>query len=113
MRRASTEIGLWSPPGKICVKNGINESNDEAEKTTSRKTCKPAERVSVLIMQGTKDPLIPYQGGVLRRNGERGQILPHHEAVTAGSLRPRMALLKMLLVFGIIGLIFRTVLLGV
>ena len=32
-------------------------------------------------MQGKKDPLVPYQGGALGRNGSRGQILSHPDAV--------------------------------
>jgi polyhydroxybutyrate depolymerase len=43
--------------------------------------CKPSRAISVLIMQGTKDPFVPYQGGALGRNGSRGQILSHQDAV--------------------------------
>jgi polyhydroxybutyrate depolymerase len=43
--------------------------------------CRPSQAISVLIMQGTKDPLVPYQGGALGRNGSRGQILSHPDAV--------------------------------
>lgn len=43
--------------------------------------CKPSRAISVLIMQGTKDPLVPYQGGALGKNGSRGQILSHQDAV--------------------------------
>jgi hypothetical protein len=43
--------------------------------------CKASRAVSVLIIQGTKDPLVPYLGGGLGRNGPRGQILSHPDAV--------------------------------
>ena len=44
-------------------------------------TCKPAKPVSVLIMQGTQDPLVPFQGGDLGRNGDRGEVLSHAATV--------------------------------
>ncbi len=33
------------------------------------------------FMQGTADPLVPFEGGALGKNGERGQILSHQAAV--------------------------------
>jgi len=43
--------------------------------------CQPAKPVSVLIFQGTDDPLVPFAGGVLGHNGERGLVLSHELAV--------------------------------
>jgi polyhydroxybutyrate depolymerase len=41
---------------------------------------RPAEPVSVLIIQGTLDPLVPFDGGaVARRN--HGRIIPTHDAI--------------------------------
>jgi polyhydroxybutyrate depolymerase len=39
--------------------------------------CQPAKPVSVLIFQGTDDPLVPFAGGALGHNGERGLVLSH------------------------------------
>jgi polyhydroxybutyrate depolymerase len=44
-------------------------------------SCQPAKPVSVLILQGTKDPLVPFDGGPLGKNGDRGQVLSHEMAV--------------------------------
>ena len=43
------------------------------------KNFKPKEPVSVLIMQGTADPLVPYNGGAVARN--RGKMIGIDEAV--------------------------------
>jgi polyhydroxybutyrate depolymerase len=43
------------------------------------KNFKPKEPVSVLIIQGTADPLVPYNGGYLARN--RGKIISTDDAV--------------------------------
>ncbi|HUL32370.1 MAG TPA: PHB depolymerase family esterase [Candidatus Eisenbacteria bacterium] len=43
--------------------------------------CHPAKPVAVLIMQGTADPLVPFQGGELGKNGDRGLVLSHVAAV--------------------------------
>ena len=43
-------------------------------------TCHPAKPISVLIMQGTEDPLVPFQGGELRR-GATGTVLSHDAAI--------------------------------
>jgi polyhydroxybutyrate depolymerase len=43
--------------------------------------CQPAKPVSVMIVQGTKDPLVPLAGGAIGRNGSGGQVLSHEEAV--------------------------------
>ncbi len=48
--------------------------------TNTATVCKPAKPISVLIMQGTKDPLVPFQGGALGKNGDRGEILGHDAA---------------------------------
>jgi len=44
-------------------------------------TCQPAKPVSVLIFQGTDDPLVPFAGGALGHNGERGLVLSHELAL--------------------------------
>ena len=49
--------------------------------TSTAAACHPAKPVSVLIMQGTKDPLVPYDGGALGKNGDRGEVLSHDAAV--------------------------------
>jgi len=38
-------------------------------------SCRPARPVSVAFLQGTKDPLVPIQGGPMGRNGSHGVIL--------------------------------------
>lgn len=43
--------------------------------------CHPVKPVSMMIVQGTEDPLVPFVGGSLGRNGERGHILSHELAV--------------------------------
>jgi polyhydroxybutyrate depolymerase len=43
--------------------------------------CHPEKPVSVLIVQGTKDPLVPFAGGPLRRNRSHGEALSHEAAV--------------------------------
>jgi len=43
--------------------------------------CKPAKPVSALIIQGTKDPLVPFEGGALGKNGDRGEVLSHDASV--------------------------------
>ncbi|HVM75767.1 MAG TPA: PHB depolymerase family esterase [Candidatus Saccharimonadales bacterium] len=44
-------------------------------------SCKPAVPISVLILQGTDDPLVAFTGGSLGRNGDRGVILSHAATV--------------------------------
>ena len=44
-------------------------------------SCDPAKPVSVLLMQGSKDPLAPFAGGSLGKNGDRGTVLPHADAM--------------------------------
>jgi polyhydroxybutyrate depolymerase len=43
--------------------------------------CHPEKPVSVLLMQGTADPLVPFSGGPLGKNGDRGTVLSHSDAV--------------------------------
>ena len=43
--------------------------------------CQPAKPVSVMIVQGTDDPLVPIGGGTLRRDGSGGSVLSHADAV--------------------------------
>lgn len=43
--------------------------------------CRPEKPVSVLVMQGTADPLVPFSGGPLGKKGERGTILSHSSTV--------------------------------
>lgn len=43
--------------------------------------CRPAKPISVLIFQGTEDPLVPIQGGAIGRNGAGGMVLSHDKAV--------------------------------
>jgi len=42
---------------------------------------KPAQPVAVLIMQGTKDPLVPYAGGGIGFAGGRGNVISTDETV--------------------------------
>jgi polyhydroxybutyrate depolymerase len=37
--------------------------------------CHPAKPVSIAMIMGAKDPLVPIEGGALGRNGARGKIL--------------------------------------
>jgi polyhydroxybutyrate depolymerase len=37
--------------------------------------CHPERPVSVMLIQGTKDPLVPFQGGPMGANGSHGMIL--------------------------------------
>ena len=43
--------------------------------------CHPVQPVSVLIVQGTADPVVPFAGGPLGDAGARGVVLSHDEAV--------------------------------
>jgi len=43
--------------------------------------CRPRKPVSVLILQGTEDPLVPIQGGALERDAAGGVVLSHANAV--------------------------------
>jgi polyhydroxybutyrate depolymerase len=43
--------------------------------------CHPAKPVSVLVIQGTEDPLLPLAGGELGRSGAGGVMLSHDAAV--------------------------------
>jgi polyhydroxybutyrate depolymerase len=47
---------------------------------TTAANCRPVRPISVLIVQGTKDPLVPIQGGALGKNGFRGVVLSHEAA---------------------------------
>jgi len=48
----------------------------------SLEKCRPARPVAVLFINGTEDPLVPYEGGVVKVFGrERGQILSTEESV--------------------------------
>ena len=49
--------------------------------TNTAATCRPAKPVSVMIIQGTEDPLVPFAGGALGKNGDRGEVLSHDAAV--------------------------------
>jgi polyhydroxybutyrate depolymerase len=49
--------------------------------TPTAAACHPAKTISVLILQGTNDPLVPFEGGLLGKNGDRGEILSHGAAV--------------------------------
>jgi polyhydroxybutyrate depolymerase len=42
--------------------------------------CHPDIAISVMLIQGTKDPLVPFQGGPMGPNGSRGMILSLQEA---------------------------------
>jgi len=48
---------------------------------TAAANCHPAKAISVMIVQGTEDPLVPLSGGALGRNGARGVVLSHEAAV--------------------------------
>lgn len=43
--------------------------------------CHPTKLVSVLIIQGTADPLVPIGGGELGRNSSSGRVLSHTAAI--------------------------------
>ena len=43
--------------------------------------CKPVKPISVLIIHGTNDPLIPYQGGALTRTALGGNVLSAPDAI--------------------------------
>ncbi|HTQ39887.1 MAG TPA: PHB depolymerase family esterase, partial [Pirellulales bacterium] len=47
------------------------------------KQFKPSQPVSVLILQGTKDPLVPYDGGPVGQGklGDRGKVIATDDAV--------------------------------
>ncbi len=44
-------------------------------------TCHPEQPISVMVMQGTADPLVPFEGGPLGKKGDRGKVLSHANAV--------------------------------
>jgi polyhydroxybutyrate depolymerase len=44
-------------------------------------SCHPAKPVSVMIVQGTDDPLVPIEGGALRRDGKGGTVLSHDDSI--------------------------------
>jgi polyhydroxybutyrate depolymerase len=55
--------------------------------------CKPAREVSVLLMHGTEDPLVPYNGGYVRiGRSERGKILSAADAARFWATRNGCAL---------------------
>ena len=41
----------------------------------------PKAPLAVMIIQGTKDPLVPYEGGAVGARGREGKVLPTEEAV--------------------------------
>ena len=43
--------------------------------------CHPSVPVSVMVLQGTNDPLVPLAGGALGRNGSGGMVLSHDATV--------------------------------
>lgn len=43
--------------------------------------CKPVKPLSVVIIQGTADPVVPLDGGTIERSGAGGLILSHEAAV--------------------------------
>lgn len=43
--------------------------------------CHPSQPVPVMIIHGTKDPLVPIAGGELGRNGSHGLVLSHEETI--------------------------------
>ena len=59
--------------------------------TNTAAICKPAKPISVLILQGTDDPLVPFQGGALGKNGEGGEVLSHNTAVQKFAILNRCA----------------------
>jgi polyhydroxybutyrate depolymerase len=44
-------------------------------------TCHPEKPISVLVMQGTADPLVPFDGGPLGNKRDRGNLFSHADAV--------------------------------
>jgi len=42
--------------------------------------CHPEKPVSVMLIQGTQDPLVPFQGGPMGKNGSHGTILSLQKA---------------------------------
>lgn len=44
-------------------------------------SCHPEVPVSVLVLQGTDDPLVSFTGGPLGKNGDRGDVLSHEATV--------------------------------
>lgn len=45
--------------------------------------CKPSRAVSILMINGTTDPLVPYEGGpVASQTGERGSVWPVRRTVS-------------------------------
>ncbi len=45
--------------------------------------CNPTQPVGVLVMNGTADPIVPYQGGEIRLFGKsRGRIISHDDFVS-------------------------------
>ena len=49
--------------------------------TSTAASCKPSKPVSVLIMQGTKDPLVPFAGGPVGEKRDHGVTLSHEASV--------------------------------
>jgi polyhydroxybutyrate depolymerase len=43
-------------------------------------TCEPARAVPILVMNGTADPLVPYQGGAIASGG-RGEVLSTDDTI--------------------------------
>ena len=39
------------------------------------RACRPSGPVSVAVLEGTEDPLVPYRGGAMGRSGDRGTVL--------------------------------------
>ena len=44
--------------------------------------CKPSRPVPVLVMNGTADPLVPYNGGGVGFAGRRGNVMSTDETMT-------------------------------
>jgi polyhydroxybutyrate depolymerase len=44
-------------------------------------SCKPARAIPTLVMNGTADPLVPYNGGEVGFRGERGRVLSTDETM--------------------------------
>lgn len=44
--------------------------------------CKPYKKLNVLLIHGTKDPIVPYEGGAVKFfNKERGEVLSAEESI--------------------------------
>jgi len=72
-----SHVLAWQLPNRIAaiapVVGGL------AENTLAQ--FNPKQPVSVIIMQGTKDPIVPFQGGEVRPD-HRGRVIPTEQAVS-------------------------------